>query len=209
MHPLEVEMTGHFLKAAEEAGLRHFIYYSVMHPIRQGIRHHKLKLIAEEHIVESGMPYTLLEPTRYMQHLEPIWREVTEKHIHAMPFSVDVPFNVVDLLDLAEVTAKVAMEDSHLYATYELAGPEPLSQTDMARILSEELGFTVTPKQIPLDDLAASARQKGLSADRIEQMISMNRHYDTHGFPGNGNILTWLLGRAPADFRTYVRRLIG
>jgi uncharacterized protein YbjT (DUF2867 family) len=207
MHPQEVDMTLSFLHAAQQAGLSHFIYYSVMHPLRRGIRHHALKLDAEEHIVESGMPYTILEPTRYMQHLEPIWRDVTEKHVHAMPFNVDAPFNVADLLDLAEVTAKVVTEDGHLYATYELAGPQALSQTDMARILSEELGYTVTAREIPLDELAATGKQKGLSADRIEQMLIMNEHYDAHGFPGNPNILTWLLGRAPGDYRAYVRRL--
>jgi hypothetical protein len=36
----------------------------------------------------------------------------------------------------------------------------------------------------------------------------MNAHYDADGFRGNPNVLSWLLGRAPATFEDYVRRLI-
>jgi len=38
-------------------------------------------------------------------------------------------------------------------------------------------------------------------------MLLMKRHYDTHGFLGNPNVLTMLLGRAPGSFRACVERL--
>lgn len=76
-----------------------------MHPLRRAIRHHRLKLDAEEHLVESGLPYTILQPCRYMQHLLKIWRKVKEENIHAMAFSTKKKFNIVDLKDLAEASA--------------------------------------------------------------------------------------------------------
>ena len=72
-----------------------------------------------------------MQPIRYMQHLELIWNKVLETGIHAMPFNIDVKFNVADLHHLAEATAIVATNPGHLYATYELAGPDALSQRDM------------------------------------------------------------------------------
>jgi uncharacterized protein YbjT (DUF2867 family) len=207
MHPDEVTITRRMLAAAERAGAERFIYYSVMHPVRREVRHHALKLEATEHVVESDLAYTILEPSRYMQHLEPIWSKVTTEGVHAMPFNTHVRFNVVDLADLAEATAIVATDDSHAYATYELAGPEALSQDDMAAVLTRVLGREVVAQQIPLETMAAAARSRGLSEDRIEQMSIMNAHYDRHGFLGNSHVLEWLLGRPATRYDEYVQRL--
>jgi uncharacterized protein YbjT (DUF2867 family) len=208
MHPNEVEMTKNFIQAAAEAKIGHFVYYSVMHPLRRDVRHHRLKLDAEEVLIESGLPYTILQPMRYMQHLEGIWTKVKDSGVHAMPFNTDVRFNVVDLLDLAHATAIVCAEDGHHYATYELAGPEALNQRDMAEILSQELYRPVEAKAMSIERLKENARSKQLSDERIEQMTIMNQHYDQHGFLGNPNVLTFLIKKKPTTFRQYVQRLI-
>jgi uncharacterized protein YbjT (DUF2867 family) len=208
MYPREVETTQNMLDAAAAAGARQFVYYSVMHPLRQDVEHHRLKLIAEAHVVEGPTPYTIVQPIRYMQHLDPIWSQVREQGVHAMPFNTTVKFNVADLADLAEATAITATEDGHLYATYELAGPEALSQDDMAAILSEELSRSVTARHISLEELRTASLAKGIGEDRIARMSKMNAHYDAHGFRGNPNVLTWLMGRAPRTYRDYVKRLI-
>lgn len=208
MHPDEVALTANVLAAARAGGGERFIYYSVLQPLRREVRHHRLKLEAEEALVESGAAYTILQPSRYMQHLRPIWREVVEHGVHAMPFGVDRAINVVDLEDLAEATAIVTLGDDHAYATYELAGPEPLTQQQMAEVLAATLGRPVEARAIPLDELERRARAGGASEDRIGQMLVMNRHYDRHGMRGNPNVLRWLLGREPRRFADYVDRLI-
>ena len=207
MHPDEKAMTENFLRAAETNNIERFVYYSVMQPLRREVPHHARKLEAEEMIVESGRPYTIIQPTRYMQHLEPIWKDVVNNGVHAMPFNTHVKFNVVDLLDHAEVTAKAATEDGHLYATYELAGPEALSQDDMAAIISEVIKKPVKARQIPLDEMEAKARAAGANDQRIATMRAMNGHYDHSGFRGNANVLRWVLGREPTHYRQYVERL--
>ncbi|MEM1091398.1 MAG: NmrA family NAD(P)-binding protein [Pseudomonadota bacterium] len=207
MHPNEIEITDRLIEAGKEVGLQQFVYYSVMHPLRRDVRHHRLKLDAEEHVIESGLPYTIVQPTRYMQHLAPIWNSVKDKGEHAMAFSTEMKFNVADLRDLAEATAVVVTQPGHLYATYELAGPEPLSQTDMAAIISDVLGRNVTARAIPLAELEQKARAAGASEDRVAQMVTMNDHYDRFGFRGNPNVLRWLLGRELRQFKDYVRDL--
>jgi uncharacterized protein YbjT (DUF2867 family) len=207
MHPDEVTLVGNFLAAAQRCGVRQFLYYSVMHPLRRDVRHHRLKLDAEQHIIESGLPYTILQPMRYMQHLEGIWKTVAGEGVHAMPFNVDVKFNVVDLVDLAEATARVAATTDYLYGSYELAGPEPLSQADMARIIGEVIGKPVQAQQVPIEALRARGQAAGLSQDRIDQMAIMNQHYDACGFRGNPAVLEMILGRPATRFRDYVARL--
>ena len=209
MHPEEVSFVDNFVAAAQQAGVGHFVYYSVMHPLRREVRHHRLKLDAEEHIVESGLPYTIVQPMRYMQHLEGIWKTVTTTGVHAMPFNVDVKFNVVDLNDLTAATARVATSEEYVYGTYELAGPEALSQTDMARIISEVIERPVRAEQVSIETLQKKGRAAGLGADRIEQMTIMNQHYDVHGFLGNPAVLELILDRPATRFRDYVARIAG
>lgn len=208
MHPDEPALTANVLAAAEDAGLERFIYYSVLQPLRREVRHHRLKLEAEEAVVGSGAAYTIVQPSRYMQHLKAIWREVVEEGVHAMPFGVDRAFNVVDLEDLAEATALVTLGEDHAYATYELAGPEALTQVQMAQVLAQKLGRPVTARAIPFPELQRRARAAGASEDRVAQMLVMNQHYDRHGMRGNPNVLRWLLGREPRRFADYVDRLI-
>lgn len=207
MHPDEKTMTSHFIEAAKTAGVSKFVYYSVMHPLRRDVRHHSLKLDTEEYLIESGLPYSIVQPMRYMQHLEPIWKRVMEEGIHAMPFNTHVKFNVVDLLDLAEATANVTLDDGWLYGTYELAGPDALSQDDMARVISEVTGKEVRAAPVPIAKMQEKARASGASDDRVAQMTIMNEHYDAYGFLGNSRILELILGRAPTSFADYVKRL--
>ena len=207
MHPNEVEITGRFIKAARSHGLSRFVYYSVMHPLRRAVRHHRLKLDAEEELIESGLPYTIVQPIRYMQHLAMIWKKVLDTGVHAMPFNVDLKFNVADLRDLAEATAIAATQPGHLYATYELAGPEALSQRDMAAVISRVLGREIRAEAVSLQQVEKNARAAGASDDRVAQMLTMNEHYDQFGFRGNPNVLRWILGREPNTYENYVKRL--
>ncbi len=208
MHPKEIEISEYVIECAQAHSLDHLVYYSVMHPLRREVRHHRLKLDVEEKVIESGLPYTILQPCRYMQHLEPIWAKVVETGVHAMPFDVTKKFNVVDLLDLADAVAAVCGSSDHLYATYELAGPESLSQEDMAKAISDAIGRDVMAKEILLDDLERTGREKGLPDDRIEQMKIMNGHYTHHGFLGNSKVLEMVIGRSATTFEQYVKRLV-
>ena len=207
MHPKEVEITSRFIEAALAHGLSRFVYYSVMHPLRRVVRHHRLKLDAEETLIESGLPYTIVQPIRYMQHLEMIWKKVLETGIHSMPFNIDARFNVADLRDLADATAIVATQPGHFYATYELAGPEALSQRDMAEAISRVLGRKIRAEALTLEQMEKNARAGGAGDDRVTQMLTMNQHYDDYGFHGNPNVLRWILGREPNTFENYVRRV--
>ena len=206
MHPKEDVIARTLIDLAGELGTRRFVLYSVLHPLLADVPHHDRKLRAERYLIDSGLPFTILQPGRYMQHLVPIWKTVLATGVHAMPFSTASRFSVADLADLAEATALIMMEPAHQNATYQLAGPDALSQDDMARILSELLGKPIRAQAKPLQLMRREAEAAGMPAERVETMCLMNAHYDAHGLMGNCNVLRWLLGRQPNDFATFVRR---
>jgi uncharacterized protein YbjT (DUF2867 family) len=206
MHPQEDVIARTLIDLSEDAGVERFVLYSVLHPILADVPHHDRKLQAERHLVDSGLPFTILQPGRYMQHLLPIWKSVLTADIHSMPFSVTSKFSLADLADLAEASARVMTEPGHEGATYELAGPHALSQDDAAAILSALLERPIRAEAKPAEQMRKEAEASGMPAERIDTLMKMNAHYDHHGLVGNPNVLRWILGREPNDFAAFVRR---
>jgi len=206
MHPKEDVIARTLIDLCGDAGVERFVLYSVLHPILADVPHHDRKLQAERYLVDSDLPFTILQPGRYMQHLVPIWKSVLATGVHSMPFSVTSKFSLTDLADLADASARVMTEPGHEGATYELAGPQPLSQDDVAAILSELLSRPIRAQAKPTDQMRKEAEAAGVPAERINTMSQMNAHYDRHGLIGNPNVLRWILGREPNDFGGFVRR---
>lgn len=205
MHPQEDGIARAITDLCKELGTRRLILWSVLHPVIE-VPHHRRKLTAEQYLIESGQPYTILQPCRYMQHLASVWKAVSETGVHAMPFSAQSKFSLVDLDDLAAAAAVVCARQGDEFATYQLAGPDALSQDDCAAILSELLGKPVRAEAKSFETFRAEAQKAGMPEHRLETMAVMNAHYDAHGLRGNPHVLEWLLGRRPSNFADYVTR---
>src|SRR4026208_1991017 len=102
MSPDEVVTGKLVIGEARKAGVEHIVYHSVLHPQTQKMNHHWQKLRVEELILESGLPFTILQAAPYMQNLWAGWRSVVEYGILRVPYSVNSKFSFVDLEDLAE-----------------------------------------------------------------------------------------------------------
>ena len=205
MHPAEDKLAATMIRLGEAQGVERFVLYSVLHPLAD-VPHHRRKLEAEHALLNSSLAYTILQPCRYMQHLNTIWPQVRDHAVHSMPFDSKARFSLVDLHDLAEASAKVMVEPGHDYATYQLAGPQRLSMEDCAAILTDMLGRDVKAIARSDDEFRSAALAAGMPRARIEGMSVMNAHYTTHGLSGNPNVLRWLLGREPTHFADFVQR---
>ena len=161
MHPQEDKIAMSLIDLASREGVDRFVLYSVLHPLLADVPHHARKLEAERYLVDSGQVYTILQPGRYMQHLAAIWKTVLTTGVHSMPFGTRARFSVVDLADLADATANVLTSPGHEGATYQLAGPEALSQDDMASILTQVLGRPIRAAGKPLDEFRREAVRGG------------------------------------------------
>ena len=206
MHPKEDAIARTMIGLAGELSVDRFVLYSVLHPLLADVPHHDRKLQAERALVDSGLNYTILQPGRYMQHLAVIWKAVLAIGVHSMPFSTAARFSLADLSDLAEAAARIMTEPGHEAATYQLAGPDALSQDDCAGILTKVLGRPIRAVAKPLEDFRRDAAAAGMPAERIEVMSKMNAHYDAHGLVGNSNVLRWILAREPTRFAEFVVR---
>ncbi len=144
VHPDEIAIGQKIIDAAAENGISHFVYHSVLHPQIEAMPHHWKKMRVEEKLFESGLPYTILQPAVYMQNILMNWKSILNVGKYTIPYAVDSRISMVDLEDVA-LAAAIALTEKHpnkdrpLHdgATYELAGTPPMTQTEVAAILSQ------------------------------------------------------------------------
>jgi uncharacterized protein YbjT (DUF2867 family) len=208
MSPDELIIGQLVVGAARSAGVAHLVYHSVLHPQTEAMPHHWQKLRIEEYLLESGLPYTILQPAAYMQNVLAGWDSIVEDGVYRMPYALETRLGMVDLEDVAAAAAIVLTIPGHQQAIYELSGAEVLSQSEVAAILSLGLGRVVRAEVIPLDMWEEHARTVGLGDYQIETLVKMFRYYERYGFWGNPNVLRWLLDRPPTTFAAFIERTV-
>jgi uncharacterized protein YbjT (DUF2867 family) len=200
MSPDEVPIGQAMLTAASRAGVEHFVYHSVLHPQTQDMPHHWHKLLVEERLLQSGLDCTILQPAAYMQNVLAHWDRMATKGQYPVPYATATRLSMVDLQDVAEAAAIVLTEPGHLGAIYELCGPDLLSQTEIATIMSGILGRDVRAHVVPYREWKRMARASGLGDYQVSSLVKMFQYYEHHGFRGNPRVLGWLLDCAPTSF---------
>lgn len=205
MHPRETAMGTGMIDAAVAAGVRRFVFISVIHPEIDDLLNHKAKLAIESHLINSGLDWTVLRPQHYMQNID-VARAVAQGFL-AQPYPVGTILGHVDMADLAEAAAKVAVEPGHAHATYDIASAEHLSVIDICAAIQRAAGKPIEPRQIAPDELVDMIRSHGaLSRYAVEAYHRLFGYYARIGISGNANVLTWLLGRPPRTLADYIRR---
>lgn len=205
VHPDEPAIGALALAAAQGAGA-HFVYHSVLHPQVQAMPHHWSKLRVEETVFAAGVPFTILQPTAYMQNILGELDAIRQEGVYRTPYPVTSRLSLVDLGDVAEAAARVITEPGHAGATYELAGTLPLAQTEVAEALSAALGQPVRAEETPLEAWEAGARAAGMEAYALETLRRMFAYYARHGLVGNPHVLRGLLGREPVGLEEFFHR---
>lgn len=209
MHPDETGIGEIAIAAAREAGVERLVYHSVLHPQTREMPHHWQKLAVEERLFESGLEFTILQPAAYMQNLLAYWDEIVETGVYRVPYGESSALSLVDLEDVAEVSAEVLTDEGHDGAIYELAGPEALTPHRMAEVLSGQLAREIRSEKISLQAWIERARTDGLSGYALDSLTKMFRYYDRCGLIGNSKVLEILLGRPSTTFEQFVERTTG
>ncbi|MCZ0937892.1 MAG: NmrA family NAD(P)-binding protein [Caldilineaceae bacterium] len=208
MYPRELEVGRLAMEAARTAGVKRFVYHSVLHPQTEEMPHHWQKLRVEEEIFRGGLSFTILQPCAYMQNVVAYLDDIVTKGRYVVPYNIRARFALVDLTDVASAAARILTESGHEGATYELAGPENLSSEEIARAFADRLQRPVEAVERSVESWESSANAGGMHSETTGFLAAMFRYYDRYGLIGNGNVLGWLLGRHPTSFTQFVTRVV-
>ena len=130
-----------FVQAMQRANVSQVVFLSL-----QGVEnnrvtpHHKI----EKLIREAGLGFTMLRPSFFMQNLSTTHRVDIRDHSEIFVPAGNGRTSFVDVRDLADVAAQALATGQHRNAAYELTGSEALTYTEVASILTDVLGRTIT-----------------------------------------------------------------
>src|SRR6266849_5673259 len=135
--------------AAHSAGVGHFVYSSVGAAHRGlGQRHFDSKVLIEQHLQASGLPYTILRPVAFMENFNWPWNRpaILSGSLPSFGLRLDKPMQIVAVEDIAAFVAlALAQPEKFLGQTIELAGDEQ-TETQIAQTFSKVIGRPVALK---------------------------------------------------------------
>jgi uncharacterized protein YbjT (DUF2867 family) len=189
-----------FVDALGGVGVEHVTYLSTLGAEKNVlIPHHRI----EKRIAESGVDYTFLRASFFMQNLTEVHgREIRERGEIAVPAG-DGETSFVDARDLGAVAATVLTEPGHRNRSYDLTGSEALTYREVARVLSDVTGREVRYRSPSVPAFVAHRRDLG---DPLPFALLMVAIYGTARLGLAGRVtdaVERLLGRPPRDLRTF------
>jgi uncharacterized protein YbjT (DUF2867 family) len=158
----ETRQARNLIDAAVAAGVPHVVYSSVA-SADQGTRvpHFESKFAVEEHLRATGVPFTIVAPTAFMEMAIAPWAlPALREGWTGEPLSPDVPVQRVALADIGAFAALVIDQpDRFARARIELAG-DSLSGAEQAASLSRYAGHDLRYVQTPIERAGSEDLQK-------------------------------------------------
>jgi uncharacterized protein YbjT (DUF2867 family) len=207
VHPRERDMGFAIVDAARAEGVQHFVFSSVLHAITTDLVQHEIKRDIEEHLLSSGLEFTILQPSNYM--LPWRLRPAFDRGVFELSWSLDRRQSMVDLGDVTDVV-RIVLTDSeqHAGATYELVGPGRYTAHELGAIIARVLERPIEVRHIAPDTFLKDRFSDADPAQfpyESKVLRAIMTRYSSHDFIGNPNVLTWLLQRRPTTFEEFVR----
>lgn len=161
-----------FVDACRAHGIRHLVFLSL-----QGVQfnrstpHHAV----EQHLRETGAPFTNLRPNFFMQNLVTAYAdEIRERGEIVVPAGRSRTA-FIDARDIGRVAATVLTQPGHERRSYTLSGEQSLSYSDVAKTMTEVLGRPIRYTRPSEREYLALLAAKGYPQDYLDVQRMIHR----------------------------------
>jgi uncharacterized protein YbjT (DUF2867 family) len=145
--------------AARNARVSHIVRLSAIGTAHDAPnRNGRLHALSDAELAASGIAYTIVRPSAFMQNMlgsvsgGTLWHNWGQGRV-----------GLIDARDIAQFAAHLLSRPAgHAGKTYNLTGPASLSMTDVAVALTQALGTPITAREIPADAAVAAMTASGM-----------------------------------------------
>jgi uncharacterized protein YbjT (DUF2867 family) len=180
--PDQVLLEGEFLAAAVKAGVHRVVRLSAMganpHSASPLLQLHGL---CETQVQDSGIDWTILRPTMFMQNLAPMYGATVSATSTFYAPAGDACIPLVDTRDVAAVAATVLAGKGHEWLTYEITGPDAHTYAGIAEILGVLLGRGIQFVDVPDDAAYKSMTDMGMTGWFAHCIITLFHYFRANG----------------------------
>ena len=199
-------MAANAVAAAKAAGVRHIVRSS-----GAGADAASPAAIAKVHgeidalIRNSGIPFTLLLPTSFMQNLVNFYGAAIRDGALYAPRG-DGATAVIDVRDIADVAVEVLTHPAaHAGQSYTLTGPEDLTDAQMVSAIARQIGRDVRYVDVPETAAVDSLTRMGSPPQVIEWLMSLNHVIKQGWAAGVSPMVETITGHPPRKLADFVR----
>lgn len=156
-----------FIDACRAAGVTHLIKFSGLAARPEALfPFGRMHLAVEQHLERSGLEWTHLRPTGFMQEYLREAPSILGAGALYLPLG-DVRLNPVDLTDVGKIGYRLLRDGGHHGARLPITGPEALTMGEIASRISQATGRAV--RYVPV---SRSQRREALIAHGIPEVFA-------------------------------------
>lgn len=205
--PDQVQQQNNAVRAAQRSGVERIVKLSALgtsedSTVQLARWHHE----TEQLIRNSGVRWTFLHPTMFMQNLLMQAPGIQEERKFYAPMAAS-RLSMVDARDVGAVGARVLLEDSDRYdgQSLVLTGPAALSFVDVAEQLSTATGERISYLDIPGEAYRQALVESGMPGWFADDLCELYRIFREGAGEAVNPAVKEILGRPAIPFERFAR----
>ncbi len=197
------------INAARETDVKHVIYTSFdMIDLKQSLMGEEVQYHAytADYLKQIAIPYTLMDNTMYADMIPFLsGKDISNNRISIPAGAGRTPF--LPLAEMAEANAVVLTTPGHENKEYVIAADAALSFAEIADLLSDILGETITYYQPEVASYVAQLVRDGISEDDSAYLARFSEAIARGEFDTGKSDFKQLLGRRPISLEEFLRSI--
>jgi uncharacterized protein YbjT (DUF2867 family) len=189
-----------FLNAARQAGVEQISFLSLIGVDKnKKIPHYAV----EQALLQAGMGYTFVRPGFFMQNATGAYRDDIRFRNQIIVPAAKGKLAFIDTRDIGAVAAKTLAEPGHAGKIYSITGSEALNFHQVAQIISQAVGRTITYTQPSAAEFRTHQRRVGAPEEFIAVMNGIYFPVRMGWAAGITQEFATLMGRPPIRFEQF------
>jgi uncharacterized protein YbjT (DUF2867 family) len=202
--PQLVELESNMIEACKESGIKHVVLNSALGAGDYDKSFPSWHRRVEDKLKATGLSYTILRPNGFLQNI--VAYNAPSIRAQGVFYAAmgDAKVCYLDVGDIAVVAVKALQGGPHAGKTYELNGPEAISNQELAARISKVTGRTVTFVDIPESAQRDAMVGLGMPEWQVTALLELQQYYKQGGGARTDNLLQTLIGRPPVALNQYL-----
>ncbi len=199
-----VDLQCAFIDAAKKAGVKRIVKFSALGADpKSTCRFQQGHAVVEDKLKSSGLTWTMLQPTFFMQNLLGQADMIKSGTIYQP--AGDGKSAYVDTRDIASVAVVTLTQSGHEGKSYPITGPADLSFHDIAATFSKVLGRQIKYVDVPAEAARESLAKMGLPAWNVDGILELMDLLRSGKTAGLFRTVKQIAGKVPRTLERFVR----
>lgn len=155
--------------------------------------------VVDAHLRKSGVPWTILQPSGFMQTLPRDFKDGTMYGSYGT-----IPVNYIDTRDIADVAATLLTSPVGLDRDLLLTGPESLSHEGIAAEIGRTLGRPARYVNLSVPDMAAHLERQGIPQEFAGELAELQAKTGDGGWAPTTTVVEDVTGRPPRTWPAFL-----